>query len=55
MSFPQAPHPHPLPTRGRGAAHATLIAIHLPPPRWGRVGVGGHALATYALHTRGKP
>jgi hypothetical protein len=45
--FQQSPHPHPLPTRGRGVApacrqSATPAASHLPPPAWGRDGVGGY-------------
>src|SRR5690606_27357780 len=33
-----APHPRPLPTRGRGAE---MRLGDLPPPLWGRAGVGG--------------
>jgi hypothetical protein len=46
-TFKPAPHPHPLPTEGRGAAQAqplgaTATIKLLPPPTWGRDGVGGH-------------
>lgn len=42
----EAPHPHPLPTKGEGR-RVTLRAVgtgkagRLPPPVWGRDGVGG--------------
>ncbi len=47
MTTAVAPHPQPLPTRGRGASPArplglTATAKLLPPPAWGRDGVGGH-------------
>ena len=46
-----ARHPRPLPTGARGAAlrtpslksHLSYGTGHLPPPGWGRVGVGGRA------------
>ena len=61
-----APNPRPLPTGARGAAlrtpslksHLFYGTGHLPPPGWGRVGVGGRAAINHTHNTpipRGQP